>query len=433
MNARHLLCCLTAMLATQAAREACAGFTIVAQPGYTIASMGPDGQFFSTSNPALAPANVAMTGTAFGSGALVAPHTIANVNNGQYGNTNSWISGPSATPYIAVGLTRTYKLSNFAFGRDNGNTAGDCCGGQLTDRNLGTYTFQYTNVASPTASTTFTGNPNTGWTTIGTINYASADDAVVGGAFTPWFRNQWSMSYNGAPINATAFRINTPNDQIAIDEMEFNGAAALTLQATGTHNVANVVPNNLALASNGATAFAKDLIGGGAFAPTHTIANLNDGAYGNQDSWIGNSQNSFAGVKLAGPSIINSVAWGRDNGGEATAFADRTLGDYILQYTTVANPNELTPDSDWNTISVITYGAADPVSPSTRHLWGFDPVLATGIRLFVPGNGLGNGAAIDELEVFGAQLPEPASIAIWSLMGVAVLVTSSRFLRRKSA
>lgn len=237
------------------------------------------------------------------------------------------------------------------------------------------------------------------------------------------------MTFNGAPINATAFRVNVPNDQIAIDELEFNGAAALTLLAAGTHNVANVVPNNLALA-NGATAFAKDVIGNGSFAPTHTIANLNDGLYGNQDSWIGNSQNSFAGVKLAGPSIIDSVAWGRDNGGEANAFTDRTLGDYILQYTNVANPNALTPDSDWSTISVITYGAADPVSPSARHLWGFDPVLATGIRLFVPGNGLANGAAIDELEVFGTQLPEPASIAIWSLMGVAVLVTSSHYLRR---
>ena len=37
----------------------------------------------------------------------------------------------------------------------------------------------------------------------------------------------------------------------------------------------------------GATAFAKDLLGNGQYAPTHTIPNLNNGTYGNGSSWIG--------------------------------------------------------------------------------------------------------------------------------------------------
>lgn len=431
MNARHFLWCLTAILAAAFTHEARAQFSITPAAGYTIASIGSEGANFSAANPAPVPANLATGKTAFGSSNYPAPaHTIPNINDGLYGNSESWLADPSdAAPQIGINLANTQRISSFAFGRDNGNSTSEP---QFTDRALGSYTIQITNTRSPGLATAVTGNANTGWVTVGTLNYTGDVDGVIGGGFTSYFRHQYSITQGGSPVAANAIRILPSSNSLAIDEVELTGTSAVTLLATGTHNVANVVPNNLALASNGATAFAKDVIGNGSFAPTHTIANLNDGLYGNQDSWIGNSLNSFAGVKLGQASIINSVAWGRDNGGEATAFTDRTLGDYILQYTTVSNPNELTPDSDWTTISVINYGAADPLSPSTRHLWGFDPVLATGVRLFAPGNGLGDGAAIDELEVFGTALPEPASIVLWSLMGVGVLFTSSRYLRRKS-
>ena len=67
-----------------------------------------------------------------------------------------------------------------------------------------------------------------------------------------------------------------------------------------------------------------------------------------------------------------------------------------------------------------------PASPAPRHEWGFDPVLATGVRLLTP-----NGAAIDELEVFAAAVPEPASVAIWTLLGLAAAGFGYRQRRRR--
>tara|TARA_B110000116_G_C16785947_1_gene560885 strand:+ start:1762 stop:2199 length:438 start_codon:yes stop_codon:yes gene_type:complete len=77
-------------------------------------------------------------------------------------------------------------------------------------------------------------------------------------------------------------------------------------------------PDNLALTG---TAFALDLINNGAFRPSHDIPNLNDGIYGNGNSWIGNSLNSFCGINLGTTEMtISSIAFGRDNTG---TYSDR--------------------------------------------------------------------------------------------------------------
>ena len=67
---------------------------------------------------------------------------------------------------------------------------------------------------------------------------------------------------------------------------------------------------DVALASNGGTAFAKD-----ARDPAHVAARLNDGAYGDGNGWIANSQSSFAGVAFKRAHTISSLAFGRDNMG----------------------------------------------------------------------------------------------------------------------
>ena len=402
--------------------------------GYSITWNGNDGLFSSDTTGATVPNNIARATSgaiAFGTGELVAPHAIADVNDGLYGNVNSWISAPSPTPSIGVNFnTGVVNVTSIAFGRDNGlNTVnGDSAGGiggQFQDRALGTYTIQRTLLTTP-ASAAFTGTAATGWETIGTITYTGDDDTIVGGAFTSYYRHEYQVSLGGNPVPATAIRLANSSDQIAIDEIEVYGSKTFTLLATGSHNVANVVPNNLALASNGAVAFAKDLINDGAFA-SHTIPNINDGFYGNQDSWIGNSENSFMGVKLPSLSRVDAVAWGRDNGGEDTALTDRTLGVFTLQYTTADNPNALTPDSAWITIGTLDYTNLVLANKSARHLWGIDPVIATGLRLIVPGNGINTGNAIDEFEVFGVSIiPEPATM---SLLGLAALAMGRR--RRK--
>ncbi|HEX2750428.1 MAG TPA: lamin tail domain-containing protein, partial [Verrucomicrobiales bacterium] len=160
--------------------------------------------------------------------------------------------------------------------------------------------------------------------------------------------------------------------------------------------------NDLALASKGAVAFAKDLLGNGAYAPTHTIPNLNNGTYGNASSWIGDTANSFCGISLgATPVTLRSIAFGRDN---TAGFTDRSLGLFTLQYTTVANPSAATPDASWTNIGTLNYqsagGGNNFTAPSRRHRFNFTAVSATGIRLTCPGAGLGTGSCVDEIELY---------------------------------
>ena len=160
-------------------------------------------------------------------------------------------------------------------------------------------------------------------------------------------------------------------------------------------------PANLALASRGALAFAKDLLPG--YAPTHTIPNLNNGSFGNASSWIGNSSNSFCGINLgASPVPLSSLAFGRDNN---LGFTDRTSGTYTVQYTTTPNPSAATAAAAWTTLGVLTYGPASAPNfnfPSQRHRYDFPTVSATGLRLICSASGI----CIDEIELYGPRSPD---------------------------
>lgn len=181
------------------------------------------------------------------------------------------------------------------------------------------------------------------------------------------------------------------------------GSGLLRVEEGGSMDAAS----NLALASRGAVAFAKDLLPG--YAPTHTIANLNNGTYGNPSSWIGNSQNSFCGIRLgASPVAVGGIAFGRDN---TNTYTDRTLGTYTVQYTTDPNPSASTPEDRWTTIGTLNYtgpGIPHFSFPSRRHRYEFTPVMATGVRLICPGNGIASGACIDELELYPPPRPDAA-------------------------
>ena len=103
---------------------------------------------------------------------------------------------------------------------------------------------------------------------------------------------------------------------------------------------------------------------------------------------------------------VASVAFGRDNTGTET---DGWIGDYSLQFTDVANPDETTPEGSWTTIGTISYAAGAPVDGHVRHRFNFGEVSATGIRLLTP-----DGAVIDELEVYEDRYvpPPPPALTI---------------------
>ena len=214
---------------------------------------------------------------------------------------------------------------------------------------------------------------------------------------------------------------------VEVHQVATNGSG-LTLSGGGLRLVeegplGTVAPMNLARQA-GAAPFVIDSLAG---YPIHDYLHLTDGTYGNPNSWIGNSGSpGFAGVRFGGLYTVSSFAFGRDNTG---TYFDRTLGLYTWQYTRVATPGVTTavtgnPDTGWATIGTLNYQSAGTglfSNPSRRHRYMFDPVQATGIRLVVPGTGLGGGTCIDELEVnppdssgdiaFGAELVLTTALA----------------------
>ena len=191
--------------------------------------------------------------------------------------------------------------------------------------------------------------------------------------------------------------------------------------------------SNLAGTSAGAIPFSSSDLGPELGIPFHVAANLNDEIYGNSNSWIGGGVNPFpapfAGVSLDGAFTLRSIALGRDNLG---TFVDRNLGLYTLQYTTVDGPDASTPDASWTTIGTLDYQSPGSLAtnfslPHLRHRYNFDPVNdVTGVRLLVPGTGIGPGTAIDEIELyemagdFVPPPPPPPNLVLTPAAGFAI-------------
>lgn len=322
--------------------------------------------------------NLATGKTAFAQNEIgIAPHAIAKVNDGLFGNANSWIAEAEPS-YIGVVLgTQPVTVNRLAFGRDN-TTAG------YTDRTLGLYTLEFTTASDPTTNAA-------AWTEIGTLDYQSAGGANFA---NPSRRHEFTFT----PVSATGFRIRVSSGAEArcIDELELytQGYAVSGGGITLVAENGSILPNNLAI---GKPAFAKDEIG----TPPHAIANVNDGLFGNPNSWIAGSGDSFIGISLGSvPQGLDRVAFGRGNN---DIYFDRVFGLYTLQYTTVPSPDANTAEANWSTIGTIQYhyaGGVNFAGPRHRHEFTFDRVQATGFRLKV----LAEAApiAIDELELYSA-------------------------------
>lgn len=405
-------------------------------PGFSVSWDLNDGAFHTAASPAPAPPNRALTArgtTAFASSELGAgTHFITNVNDGLYGNVHSWIpADPDTTPFVGLSFGGLVNLKYVAWSRDNGDDTADCCGGELADRALGLYTLQVTTVPSPGADTPETGDPQSGWVTIGTLDYRSP-----GAPFTPHRRHRYSVALeNGSPIAATGIRLKTPVSA-AIDEIEINPHPALeqdltsalaltpqdpyTLEWDGNDGEFSSpaagarAPLHAGLASSGGVAFGSSELGFG----IHFVSKINDGLYGNSSSWISanglggsDDPDPFVGIAFTAPVEITSLAWGRDNGdttegGCGGTCEDRWRGIYTVQVTraqTAGVDTQETGDAatGWETMGTVDYLDAAPpgFNPSRRHAFsvsrGGQPIVATAIRLKVSDGNI----AIDELEV----------------------------------
>ncbi len=428
--------------------------------GYSISWDGNDGDFFNDQAGARAPDNLALAGNgsvAFGSSELgFGVHYFPKVNDGFYGNWSSWIANPDIDPdpFIGIKFPAKVAISSIAWSRDNGDATEGGCGGTCTDRVQGSYTLQVTSVAAPGLDTTETGDPATGWITIGTVEYVSTAPP----SFHLSRRHRFDVAANGSPISATALRIKVPlgtfGSQTDIDEIEVNpsevvvappvtdllaitpapGYAITWSGNDGEFSIPGTnapAPENLALASRGAVAFGSSEFGHG----VHFITNVIDGLYGNSHSWISDftkpDTNPFIGVSFGKVVGLRTIAWGRDNGdnteGPSNPNTDRALGAYTLQFTRAANPAASTDetgnaDTGWVTLGSFEYKAAFATlfNPHLRHRFnvsaGGGPIAATGVRLKLSDNNL----AIDEIEVNPVVIPDENILVVTPAEGYAI-------------
>jgi hypothetical protein len=386
-------------------------------------------------------------------------HVAANLNDGIYGTSHSWIGGsfnPFPAPFAGIAFSTPSTVSSMAFGRSNLTPDSLCGNTTCTDRTLGLYTVQVTTVSSPSAAT-----PDASWTTIGTLDYQSASGGNFG---EPSLRHRYNFA---STSGVTGIRLLVPQTGLsagtAVDEFEVYASPGLLVPPPVTFSIVSnagfvigydgnngansspsnpaLVPNNLALAALGGVAFASSALGPTLGIPFHVAGNLNDGEYGNSHSWIGGDfdANPNAGVRLPGDFAISQIAWGRDNGnlsGDACGgtCTDRDLGLYTIQYSLLAGADASTPETEdaitgWRTIGTVEYLGDDPgfFDAHLRHAFSIgladgNPLFASALRLKVPGSGLANGTAIDEFEIYGERIravPEPST---WVLVGLSLIL-----------
>lgn len=204
-----------------------AGLRVVVAGGYSVGWDGGDGDFFSASSPAQAPANAALASAGVEVFTSSNTNLASLLNDGRYGNGSAW--SPAANdlvPVIILRFNQTIPISSIAWSRDNGDTSdASCAGGTCIDRALGNYTFQYTLVTNPAVVANNSSNPSNGWTTIGTAQYLSAQPG-----FTPHLRHRFDFSHTNGPILATGIRLR-PTSTNTIDEIEINPPVVATPDA----------------------------------------------------------------------------------------------------------------------------------------------------------------------------------------------------------
>lgn len=119
----------------------------------------------------------------------------------------------------------------------------------------------------------------------------------------------YTVSFTPQQARFVRVAINRTNDnaQACLDELEIYGSGG---------------DENYALASQGATASASSLLAGHAI---HTIPHLNDGQYGNSQSWIAaTSGQEWVQIELPKPVKVAQVVISRDRMGQ---FRDRIVAD----------------------------------------------------------------------------------------------------------
>src|SRR5260221_4657425 len=130
------------------------------------------------------------------------------------------------------------------------------------------------------------------------------------------------MAERSPPVKAKYVRLTieaTNSAEPCIDELEVYASDPAASRG-------RAAPVNLALATTGAKATSSGNLAGFAI---HKLEHVNDGKYGNSQSWISATPGSgWVQIELKEPAEIERIVWGRDRNG---AYADRLATKYKIE------------------------------------------------------------------------------------------------------
>jgi hypothetical protein len=155
---------------------------------------------------------------------------------------------------------------------------------------------------------------------------------------------------------------------------------------------------DLAWSGNGFArpAVAKSTIAGFAI---HNEAHINDGYFGNGASWVSAGADAWVKIDLGRVVRVEGIRLGRDRTG---AFTDRGTGGFVvsLASTDAVYATGVATDDDTEYTKVFEVAAAEVASApaGTTYVVAFTPTFARFVKVQLKAN----GAALDEIEVYGA-------------------------------
>ncbi len=312
-----------------------------------------------------APLNLALTGKPSASSCIsgYAYHTIDHLNDGEYGNSWSWIAAGTGDEWAQIRLPQPARVARVVFSRDRS--------GQFADR-------------IPVDFEVLLSLDGEKWESVRHVKTTAA--TVVLGSLEPTVPPP-----PPAPTAGADGRVNVPQ---ATESVEVPRKDALGYP-------------NLALGASAKPA-ASSVYADGGF-PLHQIAHLNDGLAGNSHSWISKGEPSWAEVDLGDTYWVYRVALGNDAAGQ---YSDRAASSFRLLAAT-----SYSADSAARTWTEVHSQTGGP--PLLRRAeFVFKPVRARWIRIAVTATA-GSEARLDEVEVYGQKAEIPLS-------RVASLLTTPR-------
>ena len=153
----------------------------------------------------------------------------------------------------------------------------------------------------------------------------------------------------------------------------------------------------------------------GGYSNIHDADFITDGYFGNGSSWIGDQQNiPWLQIDLGSVFNIGQIVFGRDQLG---GFGDRDSGRFYIDFAQTNGIFNNVVDSS----SLSFSGQTNPQRSVQIDFQGAS-ITAQFIRMRFTNL----DTAIDEVQVFAAQVPEPASLFLFGLGFFGIVLTKSR-------